>query len=69
MAAFTTFARNAIASKRLARFSKFLLRSVTFTRAQKMVRGYFHKILSGEPGERFFLLFGGLILSLTNEQQ
>ena len=58
-AAFTTFAKNAITSERLMQFSKFLLLPVTFTRAQKMVRSYYHKILSGKPGERFFYLFGG----------
>ena len=40
------------------RFSKFWLDPVTFTRAQKMVRGYFHKILLGKPGERFFNCWG-----------
>ena len=56
----TTFAEIAITSKRLTRFSKFLLHPVTFTRAQKMVRGYFHKMLSGKPGERFFQLLVGM---------
>ena len=50
-ATLTTFAEIAITSKRLTGFSKFLLHPVTFTRAQKMVRGYFHKILLAKPGE------------------
>ena len=56
----STFARNAITSKRLTRFLQFFLFRVTFIRAQKMVRDCFHKILSSKPGERFFYLFGGM---------
>ena len=38
---------------------EFFLHPVTFTRAQKMVRGYFHMILSGKPGDLFFSIVGG----------
>ena len=50
-AVFTTFEQIAITSERLKRFFNFFLLPVTFTRAQKMVRGYLKKILWGKPGE------------------